>query len=117
MAPKTVAWDEVREQILADPKVKSEYDALEDEFTLAQQTISLRTSTGLSQREFSDQLGIKQPQLARIESGKQIPKLETLAKLAAGAGYTLEIHFVASTEPNKPKIKPLQLSPESFSRS
>lgn len=116
MAANTVVWDDVKEQILANPDVKSEYEALRDEFTLAQQAIALRTASGLSQREFSDRIGIKQPQLARIESGKQVPKLETLAKLAEGAGYTLEIHFVAPTEPSKPDIEPLQLSPKSFTK-
>ncbi len=46
---------------------------------------------------------MKQSQLARIESGKQIPKLQTLAKLAAVAGYELEVNLI-STE-KKPNIK------------
>ena len=50
----TITWDNSREQILADPEFKSEYDALEDEFTLSQQAISLGTASGLNQREFSD---------------------------------------------------------------
>ena len=104
----TIAWDSIREELLADPTVKAEYDALETEFNLAQHIIAIRKASGLSQRDFADRVGIKQPQLARIESGKQMPKLETLMKLASGGGYALEVHFVS--EGNKvPHIDPLRI--------
>jgi DNA-binding XRE family transcriptional regulator len=105
----TVAWESIREELLADPTVKAEYDALEAEFNLAQHIIALRKVSGLSQRDFADRVGIKQPQLARIESGKQMPKLETLMKLASGAGYTLEVHFVSEGKKKVPHIAPLQI--------
>jgi transcriptional regulator with XRE-family HTH domain len=110
MTANTIAWNSIRDQVLADPDVKTEYDALEAEFNLAKQVIALRKASGLSQREFAERVGIKQPQLARIEAGKQVPKLETLTKLAAGAGYTLEVHFVAPKGKRYPKIEPFQVS-------
>jgi transcriptional regulator with XRE-family HTH domain len=105
----TITWDSIRDKILADPDVKAEYDALEVEFNLARHIIALRKASGLSQRDFAERVGIKQPQLARIESGKQMPKLETLVKLAAGAGYTLEVHFVPTDQTVVPEIAPLQV--------
>lgn len=36
---------------------------------------------------------MKQSQLARIEFGKQVPKLKTLAKLAAADDYEVEVNF------------------------
>jgi transcriptional regulator with XRE-family HTH domain len=41
----------------------------------------------------NDQSGIKQPQLARLETGKQLPQLDTLATLAAQAGYNLQMEL------------------------
>jgi hypothetical protein len=38
-----------------------------------------------------------------------MPKLETLVKLAAGAGYTLEVHFVPTDQTVVPEIAPLQV--------
>jgi transcriptional regulator with XRE-family HTH domain len=105
----TISWDSIRAEVLADPAVKAEYDALETEFNLAQQIIALRKASGLSQREFAELVGIKQPQLARIESGKQVPKLETLTKLASGAGYAVEIHFVPMKDKQVPKVEPLRI--------
>jgi transcriptional regulator with XRE-family HTH domain len=56
---------------------------------------------------------MKQPQLARIESGKQSPKLETIVKLATGAGYKVELHFVAPKNQKKLKIDPVVISTKS----
>jgi hypothetical protein len=44
MTSHTISWDSIRDEVLADPEVKSEYDALEPEFQLASHIISLRKS-------------------------------------------------------------------------
>lgn len=104
MKQQPITWESIRDRVLADPEVKAEYDALEAEFNLASRAIAIRASTGLNQREFAERVGMKQSQLARIESGKQIPKLETLAKLAAAAGYAVEVNFIPLDE-NRPLAK------------
>lgn len=110
MTDNTISWDDIRAEVLADPEVKAEYEALEDEYSIANQLIALRAITGLTQREFAKKIGMKQSQLARIESGKQLPKLETLAKLAAGAGYRIEVNFIPFEGKEVPEIKPLQIA-------
>ncbi len=110
MSDNTISWDDIRAEVLADPEVKAEYEALEDEYSLATQLIALRATTGLTQREFAQVVGMKQSQLARIESGKQIPKLETLAKLAAAAGYRIEVKFIPFKDKEAPELKPLQIA-------
>jgi len=109
MSAKIISWDSIRADMLSDPAVKAAYDALEPEFSLANQLIALRAASGLTQREFAQRVGMKQSQLARIESGKQIPKLETLAKLASGAGYSVEVHFIPPKGEQTEKIKPLRI--------
>ena len=98
MAADTITWNYVRNEALSDPEVKAEYDALSPEFKLAKTVITLRDKVGLTQREFAAKVGMKQSQLARIETGKQKPKLMTLAKLAAGAGYRVEVNLVPMEE-------------------
>lgn len=110
MTHPTISWDSIRDRVLADPEVKAEYDALEDEFELASRAIAIRASTGLTQREFAERVGMKQSQIARIESGTQIPKLETLAKLAAAAGYAIEVNFIPLQEQPQPKLKPIRFN-------
>ena len=102
---KTITWDSVRDEILADSEVKTEYDALKNEFELAKAIITLREKVGLTQREFAAKVGMKQSQLARIESGKQTPKLNTLAKLAAVAGYEVEVNLIPSENKKEAQIK------------
>ena len=52
---------------------------------------------------------MKQSQIARIESGKQIPKLETIARLAAAAGYRVEVYLVPIEKGVETEIKPLKI--------
>ena len=49
-----------------------------------------REYIGMTQQELSDAAGIRQPVLARIETGKVKPRLDTLRKLARAMNLTLE---------------------------
>ncbi|WP_293116802.1 hypothetical protein [Moorena sp. SIO4G3] len=40
MTAKTIKWDDVRSQVLENPEVKAEYEALEFEFNIASQVIA-----------------------------------------------------------------------------
>jgi transcriptional regulator with XRE-family HTH domain len=53
--------------------------------------IEAREEKGLSQRELADLSGIKQPAIARLESLKATPQIDTLFKVLYPLGYTLEI--------------------------
>ena len=110
MTANTITWDSVRDEILADPELRAEYDALSPEFELARAVITLREEIGLTQREFAAKIGMKQSQLARIESGKQTPKFKTLAKLAAAAGYEVEVNLIPVERESEGDAKPLRLT-------
>lgn len=107
---KTITWNSIRDEILSDPEVKAEYDTLTTEFELARTIVTLREKVGLTQREFANKVGMKQSQLARIESGKQMPKLKTLAKLAAIAGYEVEVNLIPTDNKTEPQIDSLRLN-------
>ncbi|MBR2177006.1 MAG: helix-turn-helix transcriptional regulator [Clostridia bacterium] len=53
--------------------------------------ISIREEQGISQRQLAEMIGIKQPAIARLESGRAAPNINTLKKLLAPLGYTLTI--------------------------
>ncbi len=91
MAAKMISLDEVRKRALSKPEVLKEYEALKTEFQIARMAIAMRKATKLTQQEFADRVGIKQSQLARLETGKQLLRLDTLAALAASAGYQVEV--------------------------
>jgi DNA-binding XRE family transcriptional regulator len=72
----------VKEQIKQDPKLAKELNTVSIEVRLAVMIGMLREKRGLTQRDLAKLTGIKQPQIARIEKGGQLPTLETLWRLA-----------------------------------
>ncbi len=93
-----MSLETLRKKLLADPEVKAHYDKMKPEFNIAKELILLRKRLGFTQRELAEKAGIKQPQLARIESGKQLPRLDTLISIAESVGFSLEVRIVSNRE-------------------
>lgn len=78
---------------LRDPEFaaisQEEYDKLE----LARQIRQLREARGLSQAELAELLGTRQPSIARIESGRVLPRIDMLFRLATALGLRLRLDF------------------------
>jgi len=51
----------------------------------------LREQHGMSQRDLARESGIKQPQIARLEKGGQLPTLDTLWRLLTALDAKVEI--------------------------
>ena len=81
-----------KEKIRGDSKYKAAYDALESEFSIADALIRARVDAGLTQAEVAARLGVTQPAVARMESGRNI-SLKSVARYAGAIGrpITLEI--------------------------
>ena len=75
-------WKDLKRELLSDPKVKKEYDALEDEFALIESLISARLAKKMTQAELAEKIGMKQAAIARLEGGESNPTLLTLSKIA-----------------------------------
>lgn len=99
-----MSLDTLRTKLLSDPEVLAHYDQLKLEFELAKELISMRQNLGLTQRGLAEKAGIKQPQLTRIESGKQSPRLETIASIAASVGYCVELRLVPLKDKNNKDV-------------
>ena len=61
------------------------------EIDLAEKMVKGREERGLSQRRLADITGLKQPTIARLESMRSDPQLDTLFNALYPLGYTLEI--------------------------
>ena len=86
-------YDVFFNEMMKDPEVKREYDALEPEFQLVREMIRARREAGLTQKELAERTGIQQSNISRIENGNGNPSLSTLNKLAQGMGKKLVISF------------------------
>ena len=84
---KFKTWDEVRSELFTQEEI-AESDL---RVALMGELIKARKKRGISQRELERLSGVKQPIIARIESGTVSPKLDTVMKLLAAMGKKLAI--------------------------
>jgi predicted transcriptional regulator len=91
------------------PKAWEEYKRLEPRFTIISENLIKRAkikkaillarkSKNITQTELQEKSGVKQPLIARIETGKTDPQITTFLKILKPLGYTL-----ALVEENKKK--------------
>jgi DNA-binding XRE family transcriptional regulator len=79
---KFTKWPDFKKEILSNPVVKKEYDALEAEFALIDSLISARIAKKMTQAELAEKAGMKQAAVARLEGGDSNPTFATLTKIA-----------------------------------
>lgn len=84
-------------RLAADPELRREYEALENEFAIKQAILDARKQSGLTQKELSLASGIPQADISRLENGTGNPSLRTLKKLANGLNMDLRISFLPRT--------------------
>ncbi|MDE6405996.1 MAG: helix-turn-helix transcriptional regulator [Lachnospiraceae bacterium] len=81
------------DEMFNDDKMVSpeERDQINFQVDLIGKMIEAREKKGISQRELAELSGVKQPAIARLESMKSTPQIDTLFKILAPLGYTLSI--------------------------
>jgi ribosome-binding protein aMBF1 (putative translation factor) len=98
MTRRYIPVEEVARDWMREPAFRAAYDALEDEFALAQALIKARADAALTQEEVAKAMGTTQAFVARLESGRGLPSTRTLKKFAQATHTRLRISF----EPEKP---------------
>ncbi len=84
-------YRELLSEELKDPDFKKAWDELELEYMISSMIIKLRSEAKLSQSELAVKIGTTQSAVARMESGKILPKLDSLSKIAKACGKKIEI--------------------------
>ena len=81
------------DEMFNDDKIVSseEREQINFQVSLIGKMIEAREKKGLSQRDLAELSGVKQPAIARLESMKSTPQIDTLLKILAPLGYTLSI--------------------------
>jgi transcriptional regulator with XRE-family HTH domain len=106
---KTHRWEDLK---TGDPDVKTPeyrvaYNQARRDLMLGMRVRELREAAGLSQSELARRTGTRQPNIARLEAGGGIPRLDTLARIAGALDMELEVSFrpakrtTATATPNK----------------
>ena len=81
--------EHIGEHYANDPAFREAFDKLR----LARRLRELRKELGLTQTELADRIHTKQSSIARIESGRVVPDLNFLAKVARALGLRLTLGF------------------------
>jgi ribosome-binding protein aMBF1 (putative translation factor) len=76
----------------------AERERLEPCREVARRVILLRTRAGISQEELARRVGTSKSAIARLESGRHQPTVETLRRVAAAFELRLVIEFEAPRE-------------------
>ena len=83
-------WNEYKNQVKqTDPIGKEILEEAEAEASIISAMIKQRSALGLSQRDLAALCDIPQSSVARIESNKTTPRLDTLLKLLNQLGFSL----------------------------
>jgi transcriptional regulator with XRE-family HTH domain len=83
----------IAEQLRTDPEFRAEWERTALGRAVAAAVVRFRAGHDLSQRELAERLGVKQPQVARLELGEVNPSMETLMRVSAGLGieFTIDV--------------------------
>lgn len=92
------SYNEFKNELLKNPEVKAEYEALAPEFDIIQALIDARKQQNITQKELSERTGITQADISRIENGTRNPSLAMLKRLAKGIGMQLKVEFIPQVE-------------------
>jgi len=85
---------EMKDELLAGDEFRREYEALDEEFSIAAQLIEARTKANLTQEQVARRMGTTQSVVARLESGHPLPSLRSLRRYASAVGSKVEIRLV-----------------------
>jgi ribosome-binding protein aMBF1 (putative translation factor) len=80
---------------LADPAFRAEWERTALAREVAVKVTKYRAENGLSQRALAQQLGMKQPAIARLEAGDVTPSIDTLIRLARGLGIAFHVDITS----------------------
>lgn len=84
----------VKAQALADPDVRREYDALEEEFAIASVLIRARAKAKMTQGEVATAMGTSQAAVSRMESGSALPSVRSLRRYADATGQPITLKII-----------------------
>ncbi|MGH7091723.1 MAG: helix-turn-helix transcriptional regulator [Stellaceae bacterium] len=92
----TIPFGRLKARLLANPKVKAEYDALGPAFEISAELIRARLRAGLSQAQLAARMRTSRAAIARIESGQTLPGTKTILRYAKATGSSVHVRLRAA---------------------
>jgi ribosome-binding protein aMBF1 (putative translation factor) len=86
--------EDLKKELMKNPNFRREYEALEEEFALADAFIRARVEAHMTQAEVAKKMGTTQSVIARLESGTFPPSYKTIQRFAKATGHKPVLSFV-----------------------
>lgn len=83
--------NELKRDLLKRADVRAEYDALAEEFSIAEALIRARAEADMTQTEVAERMHTSQSYVAKLEGGQVSPSMKALQRYAAATGSRLRI--------------------------
>ena len=90
----TIDGTELVSRLLADAHVKAEYDKMKPVMELAWTLVEARNRAGMTQAEVAQKMGTTQSAIARMESGRASPTMETVRRYFDATGSKFKIQLL-----------------------
>ena len=86
-------WRQLKQELLKDPEVASDYNKLAPKYAVISQLIAGRQRQGLTQKALAKKAGTAQSAIARLEAGAVNPTIDFLEKITSALGHQLKIQI------------------------
>ena len=100
-ATTLIPWEETRARLMANPAHQSLHDELLLAGVLATALVRYRADHGLSQTALGRLLGMRQPQVCRLEAGDHTPDVATLQRICDALGLEIAIEIGPRLDGNR----------------
>ena len=82
-----------KRQILQDPEFREKYEAWGPEYQWASELVKMRLARGMSQKDLAERINTKQASISRLESGRSLPCVSMVRRIAEALDATIEIRI------------------------
>ena len=86
-------WNELKQEMLKDPKFKKLYEESQPEFEIANAIIRARIENKITQKELAKRMNTTQSVISRVEQARTSPSISFLKRLAAALNTSLSVQF------------------------
>ncbi len=87
----TMKLNELKKDLLKRADVRAEYDALAEEFSIAEALIRARSEADMTQAQVAAKMQTSQSYVAKLEGGQVSPSMKALQRYAEATGARLRI--------------------------
>ncbi|HTM79230.1 MAG TPA: helix-turn-helix transcriptional regulator [Devosia sp.] len=83
--------NDLKTDLLKRTDVRAEYEALAEEFSIAEALIRARSEADMTQTDVAEKMHTSQSYVAKMEGGQVSPSIKALQRYAAATGSRLKI--------------------------